>query len=345
MRYPTFGFILALILAGAARAATNAPTGPQPERWLMVVDVSSSMKNRAPAVREAVATLLDSSMNGQLLEGHEIGMWTFNDELHTDMDVMKWMDFRTNAIKHRLLTHLDAQKYGRQSSFDETIENLKAVVADSRRLTLILFSDGDELFPGTPYEAAIAEFFKSNRDKARSGKVPIITVLRGSRGEWAGLAQSHPPWPVTFPDFPPEPASTAAPANPPSARRPVIVAEPLVVRGPDPLSKEIEEKGLATNSKNLVLQKPAQPPPPAEPVITNVPATAGAGESSDTSPPQPVEPINAEPQSRPLGLVVVATVGLLSIAVVAALLLRRRVSSRQRTSLITRSMNSGQDKP
>lgn len=355
MRFPALGLVLLLLHAGPARAATNAPAGLQPERWLMVVDVSSPMKTRAPAVTSAVAGLLNSSMNGQLLEGHEIGLWTFNDQLHTDLDVMKWMDFRTNAIKQRLMTHLAEQKYGRQPSFDETLENLKAVVKGSRRITLILISDGDELFTGTPHEAAIAEFFRANREAARSGKVPIITVLRGLRGEWAGVAQSYPPWPVTFPEFPPEPEprvksqaqmAKAQETSPSPTKRPVMVAEPLVVRGPDPLSKEIEEKGLATNTANLVLQKPAPPSPPAGSAVSNDQGVAENPAEPDPTWSRPVmETPNPQPRRPPVWLMIGAAGGLLAVAVAAALVLRRRVSSRHRTSLITRAMNGDRDKP
>lgn len=356
MRFPAFCAVLVLALAGVAHAATNAAPGLQPERWLLVVDTSSPMKNRAPATHAAVAGLLDSAMNGQLQEGHELGLWTFADELHTDLDVMKWLDWRTNAMKRRFMDHLAVQKYEGRTEFKEVLDNLKTVVKDSRRLTVILFSDGDEVFEGTPHDAAIAAFFKANREEARSGKVPIVTVLRGARGEWAGLAQSYPPWPVTFPAFPPEPEpvlksppAATAPINPPPAtKRPVIVAEPLVVRGPDPLSKEIEEKGLATNTAagNIVIQKPPLQPQPPEPATNNEPGLADVSAASEPEWPKPVpESPGPAPDARPLRWMVGAAAGLLALVAVTALVMRRRMSGRRHTSVITRSMNGGQDKP
>jgi hypothetical protein len=336
-------------------------TEQQPERWLLVVDVSAPMKNRAPAVREALAGLLGSAMQGQLQKSHELGLWTFNDQLHTELDPFIWDDTRTNEIIKSMLGFVEKQKFSRQTQFSETLTNLQSLVRDSRQITVILFSDGDEAIQGTPYDEAIAAFFQQNSGEARAGKVPLLTVLRGWHGEWIGREQSFPPWPVVFPGFPSEPArvipdagmeTNAGPAGPvgstvPSLpRRKVVAAEPLIVRGPDPLSKEIEEKGLATNTAagNIIIQKPALELAPPEP-RTNAVVAIEAPVTLEPATPEPAsKPPAPEPAPRPLRFWVGAAAGLLALGLATALLLRRRLSAHRRTSLITRSMNKDGDK-
>jgi len=79
-------FIFAVLLAGiflvpAVRAQPAVRNGDN--RFLLIFDTSSDMKRRLPAVQKALNDILAAGMNGQLHPGDSIGVWTFDQDLHT----------------------------------------------------------------------------------------------------------------------------------------------------------------------------------------------------------------------------------------------------------------------
>jgi hypothetical protein len=246
--------LLVVVSSFAAEGPTPAPPST-PDRYLLIVDVSSPMRSREKAVRESIEALLDSSMQGELRNGDELGLWTFNDELHTgEFALETWNESTRQETIERILKFVARQRFRKATDFSTVMPHLLEVVADSRRITILLFSDGDEALSGTPFDAAISEDFRSNAGLAREQRVPLITVLRGDSGRFIGHSCALPPWSIKFPEFPSETEPAPAPVeavsqaargtNEPAARLklpstvlttnqgPVIYTEPLVVTGP-----------------------------------------------------------------------------------------------------------------
>ena len=61
---------------------------------------------------------------------------------------------------------------------------------------------------GTPYDAQIAEAYRTNAADQRKQQMPFLTVLRAAKGKFIGFTVNTPPWPVEFPKFPAEPVPT-----------------------------------------------------------------------------------------------------------------------------------------
>src|SRR5689334_22547523 len=61
----------------------SAVAEPPSQRWLIVVDISRSMKDCAETVPQVAAVLVNSGMNGQMRRGDTLGIWTFNDDIYT----------------------------------------------------------------------------------------------------------------------------------------------------------------------------------------------------------------------------------------------------------------------
>lgn len=334
--------IHAVGLPGISHGQTSEASA-MPDRWLLVVDVSSPMKNRADAVRESVQSLLKSGMHGELVDGAELGVWTFNDSLHSgDFPLVTWTPDARDTIATQVDEFLAERRYRQQTDFSLVAPHLVEVMANSRRLTVILYSDGDEAIVGTPFDRAIQAYFAEHREMLKEEQIPFVTVLRGYKGRLVGHSKSYPPWPVELPEFPaePEPAPTTSSsaqttANQPDLSRtlvtkksgPIVFAEPLVVTG---------------NTRRA--KAPAPVTPPTDPSLT------AAGQTNDAAPPASTDGSPNRQAASPSDVVPTEStskdqpsrVWVGGIALVAGLgigYMIGRARARPRRSLITESMD------
>src|SRR5208283_4760344 len=74
---------LLILLRFAAASAAEMP--PQTDnRFLFIINTSSAMRHETNGVQQAVLGLLKSAMQGQMRDGDTFGLWTYDDQLHTD---------------------------------------------------------------------------------------------------------------------------------------------------------------------------------------------------------------------------------------------------------------------
>jgi hypothetical protein len=322
------------------------------------------MRGKADAVRQSIAALLRTDMEGQLHDGDELGLWTFNNELHTgEFPLVKWNTTARDSIVQGVEAFLEKQRFGKSSDFSKVMPHLMEVVKSSKRITVILFSDGDEVIEGTPFDEALARSLREHANLLKGKSVPILTVLRGYEGRLIGHTISNPPWPVEFPEFPPEqpPEPVAVevapePRQPDLARTvvttnkgPIVFAEPLIVSGSGrkaerPSAKEVgsvSPGAVAESATNSGAGRPEPVPPPEV-----APASAGKAIPEVVSP-TPQMSMEGEPPLNPTGdrpgfwtpVRMLGALFVLGCIGGAGLLLRKRASRRASTSLITQSMD------
>jgi hypothetical protein len=308
--------VFALWLAGftVVRAAEPAAPGKkaQPARWLLIVDTSSAMERRAKAVEGVVGELVASGMNGQIHPGDELGIWTFNKELHAGVAPLQtWQPAHSNSIAGHLVAFLAKQKYEGKANFQPVLAELGRLVPASRQLTILVLADGSQPIAGTPFDAAINASYEKTRAELGRTRMPLVTVLRVHHGKYIGQNVSFAPWPVEFPPFPPEPPVTEsrpATAAPPAVPPVTATAKPIIIHS-EP--KPAESTSLITAplapapSLPLVTAPPAPvvtvaPAPAAQPVIEAPPAPPAV------SPPSAVQP-SAEPMPTPVAPAPIAT--------------------------------------
>jgi len=196
-------------------ATTNATRRPQPERWLIVVETSSKMEKRAKALEGAIGDLLASGMNGELKEGDQIGIWTYNKKLFAGVAPMQtWIPAQSNKIAGRSAHFIGGQKFQSKPNLDNVVPELNRLAKASRKMTILLISDGSQKFSGTPFDDAINAAYASFQPSLEKTRMPLITVLRSERGEYIGQSVSFAPWPIEFPPFKleadPKPATSSA---------------------------------------------------------------------------------------------------------------------------------------
>ncbi len=212
------GVLLLLFLCTAAHAADE-------QRWLFVFDTSAAMKKRLPAVEAEIKSLLLSSVDGKLRTNDSVGVWTFDSQLHTgQFPLMWWQPERAALEATNLAAFLRGQKFSSNTKFDALQPTLNRVIADSERLTVLIFCDGADEIHWTPYDESLNAMLAQTAAERKKSLQPVVILLRTQMGKYVGATVNFPPQPVTAPPFPLLPREIKAiPSNPP----PVVVAAPL----------------------------------------------------------------------------------------------------------------------
>jgi hypothetical protein len=308
--------IFGLALLPVAKA--QAPFGrPAPNRFLLVVDTSFSMKSRAKGVQTAVRSILQSGMGAQLQPGDTIGVWTFNSTLYAGkFPLQRWTPPESDAIFARVLEFLSKQPTEKPTDLDAALAGILKVVQDSERITVVLISDADDLLKGTPFDSQINSFYLKNYRQQKKARMPLVTIFRGEKGKIVDYRVSLPPWP---PEFPPPPKIAAKEIKlPPVVKKPVVlpvVVPPLIVHGkkpePPPLQPAPESSvektppptvPIETPKSEPVTQSVALPPAAAPVILAPEPKPEPVAESKVQQEPFPqVAPLATETPVAPSG--------------------------------------------
>ena len=280
---------------------TNAPAN----RWLIVVETSKRMKSRADGVQQSIPPLVFSGMNGQMWHGDTLGLWTFDEELHSgQFPLQDWTPGNCQNIALEVSDFLKAQKYENDSYPDKVLPYIQRLVKSSDYITVLLVTDGRKKIQGTPFDNKINAFFETWQKQQDKAHMPFITVLRAEHGQITNYSMTIPPYPLELPPLPPELAKRMEqPAAPPVAAQRVL--PPLIVHGPKPsltpaetATTNVASPVPATTNATQVLQSAATtvatgetPAPAPAPVKTNTtpaatPAAMPVQTSASNPPPQ-----------------------------------------------------------
>jgi len=351
--------LLGLVVPSPAqtnRLTAQRPNLPAPERFLLIVETSAAMQKCATNVQGMVGYLFSSGLTGQLKLGDTLGVWTYNNELHTgEVPLLRWVPQASREIASKLAQFVQKHPYAKPSHLGPVMEQLTNVVADSDKLTVILISNGSEPLVGTPFDGQIAESFKLNAAEQQRKAMPFVTVLRAVKGKYVGVRVNTPPWPFELPAFPEAKVTPALPPTnppPPKVESPPSSTPVKPVAVPEPLPVKVE----ATNPPPATTNLPVIPvaPPPVErptnpspavvvtpkPVETNAPtAQVATTNPAPVSPTTTAAPVVSAERKRPLMPILIgAAIVLVGLAVLCLVILSRSRKA-PRVSLITRSMN------
>lgn len=291
---------LALIFPAPARAA-------QEERWLLVFDTSTAMNKRLTAVEQAVQTFFVSNGMGQLHGGDSMGVWTFDQQLHTgEFPLLTWPPENPAVLATNLVKFVRSRKYTGVTRFATLQPALDHLVAASERLTVVMFCDGEGEIGWTPYDDGINQTFKLGLAERKKARQPFVLVLRSQRGKFVGGTVNLPPGMLNLPTFPPLPApvqNETVPTNPTPA---VVAALPasvpaLIIVGTKVSTNEADLHKAEDRHPIKTSPPPAKAPAPSTPLpaprLTNAPvaiietATNPPPAAQPTNPPAPVKPV------------------------------------------------------
>ena len=312
---------LLFVFCGALALQAQQPAQPQAQRWLLVFGTSSAMKKRLPAVEAAIKTLFATDFAGKISSGDSIRVWTVGDKLKVG-PLVEWSPENVPGLTSNLITFLRKQSFSGSANLSSLEPSVRWVVANSDRVTILIYCDGSEHIDWSPYDG-INEMLRQTVSERKKLKQPVLIVLRAQQGKFIEGMVNFPPSPLSIPSFPPLPGEikAAALANAASNPPPVIVppappkpVAPLVIIGTH----------ISTNAADATNFEPVSPPPVPVIVQTSMKATN-----------QPVAVAN--PDDRIEKILTFGGGGLLAVAAALVVFLLRRKSS-PRGSLITSSM-------
>jgi len=311
-----------ILLAAAFCRADGAPQSGRPmeNRFLFVIDTSSSMRSRTNGIENAVAELLASDMHGEFRKGDTLGVWTYNERLHSDFPMQVWSPENKVAITGDVLRFLRHQHYEKRAHLDKVLSAIGQVMENSDRLTVIFMYDGTEMIRGTQFDADINELQKKYAPRFRSTHLPVVMILAVRNGQAIDYTINH-PGSMTVPhsaiDVPPPPTNApppevvavplptnAAPAEP----RPPPRRIEIVMSGTNSVTRTMTQTESDANNRsfgqaNIVMTTipPSQPPqaPAVAALVAVEPVASNAAPQAAKPEPQAPEPISAVAQPEP----------------------------------------------
>jgi hypothetical protein len=319
-----------LVFSASSPAQTNTGGG----RWLLVFDTASTMKNRLPATEAAVKHFFSTRADGQLETGDSVGVWAFDREINAKFSTFTWTPAQAAETVSNLVAFLHRQPYQTEAQIKILQTPLTRVVADSQRLTVVLFTDGKADFIGTPYDLGINQTFRDGWSERKKSRQPFIVILRSQLGKFIGCTVNFPPGNLNLPAFPPPPEPPQQPMTPPP---PVVIAPATPVP-----SLVIVGKHVSTDTNDLA-EKPVTAPVQPMPLVKTNPPSAPTNSppvkaevKSISAPTNNIQSIAASSTATgQSGWLIYVVVGLLAVVLVAVLGRRAR---RPESSLITTSM-------
>ncbi len=262
-----------LLLAGMILpAGLPAQMPPQPEkRVLLIFDTSSAMKKRLPAEVRAIKRLFGLSLAEQLSPGDSIGVWTFDQDVHTgDYPLQHWQVQNITDITSSIIEFLEAQHYSKTTSFDKLVPLINRVAAHSPRLIIVIFCDGEGQMNGTPFDSSVNAILQQHASDMRKAHEPIVVAFRVESGQYTGSTINSAEN-INLPGFPQQ-------AVPPPAPAPVIVPPPAPAPAPPP--------DLIIIGTNAGAKAPPPPPPPSVIIKEPAPAPVQVNPPKTSLPPQ-----------------------------------------------------------
>jgi hypothetical protein len=246
-------------------------------RWLFVFNTSASMRNRAQGIVAVTQDLLTTAMHGNIRSGDAIGIWTYDKALRADeAPLQTWHPDTARSIAEHTIGFLSHHRYENPAAFGDVLTNMLRVVKISDVITIILVSDASDPIKGTPFDARINTFYKTNYQHQRKERMPVVTVFRGEKGVITTNTLTLSPWPVDIPPVPPPVIAKVVPPKPAPPAPPAPVVPSLVIIGNKAETTfhppaDLPDDSTQPTAPAATESKPAPPKtevvsPPSEPV-------------------------------------------------------------------------------
>ncbi len=206
--------LVALSPFRTALAQIPAPESGPFYRYLILVDSSAAMKRRRESTAKSIADLVHSGFGGRAQQGDTIGLWTFGEEVDAAaFSAMKWSEPLRTALTARATRFVMERKYSGKSNLDRAVQAILMATRTSKDVTVFIFSDGNDVLYGTPYDLDISTVYILHRDDLKTSKCPFITSLAARGGRIKAWAVDSGGGTVTIPQIK-EDDPPAAPKTP-----------------------------------------------------------------------------------------------------------------------------------
>jgi hypothetical protein len=309
-----FAVSLTILLAAALCRADDAPqrTRPMDNRFLFVIDTSSSMRSRTNGIEEAIGELLRSDMHGEFREGDTIGVWTYDEDLHANFPMQVWSPEKKDEITRDVLRYMRHQHYEHRAHLDKILTAIGRVIEQSERLTVILIYDGTETIRGTEFDGDINDLQKKYERSFRAAHMPMVTILAARHTQVfdysinypGSITVPHTAYPVPPPETNATPVEAVA-AAPPTSAPPAEPTPPprriqIIMSGTNSITRTIPGPDSAADNPSPapsnVVMAGTQPSPPTPAPASAIPAPVAVEPTASNPPPPAPKPEPAVPE-------------------------------------------------
>lgn len=285
-----FFYGCALLLGLAAPTQEKARQVPTAERFLFVVDTSSSMKRLDAANRQALFDLVYYGLNGRMLPGDTFGIWTFDEDIHTgEFPLQIWNPAQNLELASQAATFLKSRRYKGETRSQPMVGKLMSVIRAVKDVNIFVISDGDAALTGTAVDEAVNASYTAKAGDRRKAKKPFVTTLVARNANIVYGLVTIAGEPI---ELPPRPA-------PRSIAKAGTLKSPGVTTGQvastsSPVGSSSTRTNTAPTSESAASVPPAVPPrrAPAAIIIKGKSPTPGPEEISSLSAKE-VKPANA----------------------------------------------------
>ena len=239
---------------------TNAvDPAPDGDRFLFVVDHSSSMKKYRAGAHEEVLRLIHGGFNGRMTNGDTYGIWVVSAKPQIGTFPMQVWDpahpLELASIAGHYLRNIPND--GR-ADFADLLKMLSSIVSAVGDLNILIFTDGETMFKGSPADEKVNQQLKDKGKEARRAGKPVVVTLATRSGRMAGFSVMVVGDPIQLPPRPPR----------------IVVAK----KEPPPVEKRASRPIIITNTppKPVAVAVPAPPAPTPQPAPAPVPETNAA---------------------------------------------------------------------
>ncbi len=174
-----------VLLAGVGFGEISAAElSPPPRRYLLVVDTSFSMGRCGPAARAAVAEAATTGLQGRMRDGDAFDLWTFDAFTRTrSYPPQVWMRDLSQAAGRRVSEFMARTRFEGQGRPEVLIKDLLAGIKTQTNLSVVIITDGESAFQGTPFDSAINAALKSRYRDLHQARKPFQVVLEAEEGQ------------------------------------------------------------------------------------------------------------------------------------------------------------------
>jgi hypothetical protein len=278
-----FAFYLSAQDAPPPDDSTDEVSGPRPAyRYLFVVDTSSAMSRQKDITIDTVSKLILSGLGGRIRTGDPWGIWTFDDQLHTDsFPAQTWNSPQRRDVANRVFRFLRDQPLKKKKGhLDEALAAIADEAKISDDLTVFLFTDGTVPARGTPFDDSINDIFTKNATGMRKAKKPFVLVFVAQDGRLAAHGVSPGGEPVLVPRLAKKPGNASG--SPAAQVGPGTKSDaPATSPSPPKRSLTVEEISRALREAQSKQTNPVATAP--GPLILRGTNSAAPGESDKTN--------------------------------------------------------------
>lgn len=278
-------FILGIALSGSA-AITIAPKRGVPEgnRFLFILDISSSMRRVEHGGRQVVFDLVHSGIENRMQAHDTFGVWTFGEEIQAGVyPVQVWKPTNNVELASEVGRFLKGQSKGRKSVLDAALSKAESLARSVRDVDILIVTSAAGRFKDDDTWTVVHQAWKSRLEEAKKGNKAMIIALAARSGQFvqATVTLQGEPLQLLLP-LPRRPAQVAKKSEPAPEPPPKAVRESIIMQG-SPKPKPIDQ--IPTK----FVPAPVEAPEPVQPAIPDpVPVPVPANTSIVVVPTQPV---------------------------------------------------------